>query len=86
MSEYKVELSATAEKQFRKLQRQVQLRLARVIKGLATDPRPRGCRRLQGYDDVYRVRAGIHRIIYSIEDRRLLIIMLKIGHRKDVYR
>jgi len=86
MSEYRVELSATAEKQFRKFQKPVQVRLAQVIRDLAKEPRPRGCRRLQGYDDVYRVRAGIYRIIYGIEDHRLLIIVLKIGHRKDVYR
>ncbi len=86
MSDYRVELSASAEKQFRKLQKSVQLRIVRVIRNLASDPRPRGTRRLQGYDDVYRVRTGVHRIIYSIEDRRLLIIILKIGHRKDVYR
>jgi mRNA interferase RelE/StbE len=86
MSDYRLELSASAEKQFRKLQKSVQLRIVRVIRNLASDPRPRGARRLQGYDDVYRVRTGVYRIIYSIEDRRLLIIILKIGHRKDVYR
>ena len=86
MSEYQVEFSATAEKQFRKLQKPVQLQLAQVIKLLAAEPRPRGCRRLQGYDDVYRVRSGNYRIIYSIEDHRLLIIVLKIGDRKDIYR
>jgi mRNA interferase RelE/StbE len=41
---------------------------------------------LQGYEDVYRVRSGVARIIYSILDKRLLIIVLKIGHRKDIYR
>lgn len=86
MSNYLAEFSATAEKQFRKLQRSVQLRVVKVIRSLATEPRPRGSRRMQGYDDVYRVRTGVHRIIYSIEDHRLLIIVLKIGHRKDIYR
>lgn len=86
MSDYRIELSATAEKQFRKLPKSAQRRLAIVINSLAADPRPRGSRRLQGYEDVFRVRSGVYRIIYSIVDKRLLIIVLKIGHRKDIYR
>jgi mRNA interferase RelE/StbE len=86
MSDYRIELSATAEKQFRKLPKSAQRRLAITINSLASDPRPRGSRRLQGYEDVYRVRSGVYRIIYSIMDKRLLIIVLKIGHRKDIYR
>jgi len=86
MSDYRIELSATAEKQFRKLAKSAQRRLAIVINSLASDPRPRGSRRLQGYEDVFRVRSGVYRIIYSIVDKRLLIIVLKIGHRKDIYR
>ena len=86
MSEFRIEVSATAEKQLRKLQKSAQLSMVKAIKSLASQPRPRGSRRLQGYDDVYRIRTGRYRIIYSIEDRRLLIIVLKIGHRKDVYR
>lgn len=86
MSDYRIELSATAERQFRKLAKSAQRRLAIAINSLASDPRPRGSRRLQGYDDVYRVRSGVYRIIYSISDKRLLIIVLKVGHRKDIYR
>jgi mRNA interferase RelE/StbE len=86
MSDYRIELSGTAEKQFRKFPKSAQQRLASVINSLAADPRPRGSRRLQGYEDVYRVRSGVYRIIYSIVDKRLLIIVLKIGHRKDTYR
>ena len=86
MSDYQIEFSATAEKQFRKLPKSIQQRLAIVINSLASGPRPRGSRRLQGYDDVYRVRSGVYRIIYSIEDKRLLIIVLKVGHRRDIYR
>lgn len=86
MNDLRVELSATAEKQLFKLQRSDQLRIINAIKSLACAPRPRGCRRLRGYDDVYRVRVGVFRIIYSVEDCRLLVIVLKIGHRKDIYR
>jgi mRNA interferase RelE/StbE len=86
MSKYRIEVSASAEKQLRKLQKSDQVRVVRAIGALAQQPRPRGCRRLQGYDGVFRLRVGSFRIIYSIEDRRLLIIILKLGRRKDIYR
>jgi mRNA interferase RelE/StbE len=86
MARYRIEVSATAERQIRRLPRADQLRVIRVIQALATDPRPPGCRRLSGHDDVFRVRIGRYRVLYSIEDRRLVIIVLKVGDRKDVYR
>ena len=86
MPDYSVEVSATAERQLRKLQAQDQLRIVRALRKLAIEPRARGTRRLRGYDDVYRLRVSQFRIIYSIEDRKLIVIMLKIGHRRDVYR
>ena len=55
------------------------------IEQLADDPRPTGCRKLTGFE-LYRVRQGQYRIVYSIQDNRLLINVVKIGHRKDVYR
>ena len=86
MSDYRIELSATAERQLRKLERNDQVQVARAIQGLSTNPRPRGSRKFRGYDDVFRIRTGVFRIIYSIEQGRLLIIILKLGHRKHVYR
>jgi mRNA interferase RelE/StbE len=86
MATYRIEVSATAERQIRKLPRPDQVRVLRVIQALSRDPRPPGCRKLSGTDDVFRVRAGRYRVLYSIEDRRLVIIVLKVGDRKDVYR
>ena len=57
-----------------------------AIKNLASNPRPRRSRKLRGYEDVFRIRKGVFRIIYSIEDDRLLIIILKVGHRREIYR
>ena len=53
---------------------------------LADNPFPRGARKLVGYDDVFRVRAGSYRILYSVSDRTVVIVVLKVGHRRDVYR
>jgi mRNA interferase RelE/StbE len=86
MATYRVEVSATAERQIRKLPRADQLRVIRVIQALSIDPRPLGCRRLSGQDDVFRVRIGRYRVLYAIEDRRLVVLVLKVGDRKDVYR
>jgi len=62
------------------------LRVSRKIDALAQDPRPAGVKKLEGEADVYRVRAGNFRIIYRIEDRKLLILVLLVGDRRDVYR
>ena len=86
MAKYSVEFSATSERQLRKLDRTEQVRILRAVRDLAAEPYPRGARKLQGYEDVFRIRAGTFRIIYSVESVRLLIIVLKIGPRKDVYR
>lgn len=86
MAKYRIEVSATAEKQIRKLNKADQIRVLRAIRNLAKEPRPPGTRKLRGYEDVYRIRVGTYRILYSIESGRLLIIVLKVGHRRDVYR
>ena len=86
MASYEIEISRTAEKQLRKLPRSDQRRVAAAMLALADDPFPRGPRKLSGYDDVYRVRAGRYRILYSASKKALIIIVLKIGHRKDPYR
>lgn len=86
MAIYRIEVSATAEKQIRRLERADQLRVLRAVRDLAATPRPRGSRKLRGYDDVFRIRVGTFRILYSVEPERILVIILKVGHRKDIYR
>ena len=53
---------------------------------LADDPFPRGARKLSGYHDVFRIRVGPYRILYSVSETELIIAILKVGHRRDVYR
>jgi mRNA interferase RelE/StbE len=86
MKKYRIEVSATAERQLRGLPREDQKRLLRAILRLGDMPHPRGCRRLTGYDDVFRVRVGTYRVIYSVDHKTIVVIILKVGHRKDVYR
>ena len=86
MTDYRIEVSATAERQLRKLEIADRALLVEAIQGLSSTPRPHGSRKIRGYDDVFRVREGVFRIIYSIEKGRLLILILKVGHRKNDYR
>lgn len=59
-------------------------RILRRTESLADDPRPMGCQKLSG-DEKHRIRQGDYRIIYSIEDERLVVIVVKVGHRRQVY-
>jgi len=86
MARRSLEISRTAEKQLRALSVDAQRRLARAMVALADDPFPRGSRKLVGYQDVFRIRVGVYRVIYDVAEAQLVIIILKIGHRKDVYR
>ena len=86
MASYRVEVSATAERQIRRLARQDQMRVLRAVSALASEPRPRGCRKLRGYEDVFRIRVGALRVLYSVEDELVVVIVLKVGQRKDIYR
>jgi len=82
---HQLDIAAAAERQFKKLTTQQQLRLRKAILGLAVRPRPRGCRKLLGYRDVYRIRVGRYRVIYSVDDERVIVLVLKLGHRGEVY-
>ena len=84
MVSYEIEISSTAEKQLRRLDRQTQIRLLKAIIKLSDDPHPRGVRKLKGHVDVFRLRVGSYRVLYSVGEERLVVIVLKIGHRKEI--
>ena len=84
MPNYNIEISETATKQLNKLPHNTYEELIRVIQSLAENPRPYGYKKLKGRKG-YRVRKGNYRIIYDIYDKILLIDVIAIGHRKDIY-
>ena len=86
MARYKIELSNTAEKQLVSLEASDRRRIVRALTALGADPYPDGSRKLSGYTDVFRMRVGVLRVLYSVDGERVIVIILKIGHRKDVYR
>lgn len=86
MANYKIEITSTAEKSLKKIPKKDIAKVVEAIQTLAISPFPNGCRKLKGEEDVYRVRQGNYRIIYEIIDTRLIVLVLKIGHRKDIYK
>ena len=83
---YEIQFKTSAWKVFRKLQGEVRGRVAEAILGLAEDPRPPNAKKLSGKADYYRVRVGDYRVIYEIHENVLVVLVIKIGHRGDVYR
>ncbi|WP_419915126.1 type II toxin-antitoxin system RelE family toxin [Candidatus Poriferisodalis sp.] len=86
MSRYRVRLARRAVKSIARLPRAEQQRIRAAIDLLADEPRPPGCVALTGEAGVYRVRVGDYRILYEVVDERLLILVVRVGHRRDVYR
>lgn len=86
MPRYRIELSRGAEKALAALPGEARRRIASKIDALAENPRPPGTKKLTGEDDLYRVRVGDYRVVYEIRDRVLIVLVLNIGHRREVYR
>ncbi|RAM49166.1 MAG: type II toxin-antitoxin system RelE/ParE family toxin [Hapalosiphonaceae cyanobacterium JJU2] len=83
---YQVEITSRAAKQLKKLPEDIKLRIEEKIQELAENPRPDGVVKLEDSENAYRVRVGKYRILYEIKDDLLIVKVVKIGHRKDVYK
>jgi mRNA interferase RelE/StbE len=83
---YTVEIDTKAAREIRALPRREQGRVIARAEALAGNPRPPGCVKLAGQSGLWRVRSGNYRIVYQIEDERLLITVVKVADRRDVYR
>ena len=85
MAEYKITIKKSAVKELEDILRKDLRKIIKRIRSLAGDPRPHGSQKLSGQQQ-YRIRQGNYRIVYSVEDKKLLIDIVKIGHRREVYR
>lgn len=83
---YRVEFAPRAGRQFEKLPRQIQVRLRAHIDALADDPHPPRMERLSGQEELCRIRVGDYRVVYVIEDDVLVVLVVGVGHRRDIYR
>lgn len=82
---YRIEIRPKVEKALKKLPEHVVEAVRRVIDALAGDPRPPGAKRLSAREE-WRIRVGDYRVLYLIEDERMIVVVVKVRHRSDVYR
>lgn len=85
MAEYRLVFKRSVAKDLRVVPRKDLSRILKRISGLATDPRPPGCEKLAG-GERYRIRQGIYRIIYTVNDDEVCVVVVKVAHRREAYR
>jgi mRNA interferase RelE/StbE len=85
MASYELTFRKSVAKDLRDLPKQDVKKILQRIRSLSADPRPADCEKLSGQER-YRVRQGLYRIVYEIDDRVLIVLVVKVGHRRDVYR
>ncbi|MDX6384170.1 MAG: mRNA interferase RelE/StbE [Blastocatellia bacterium] len=85
MDHYELLIKRSASKELEALPRNDRIKTARRIQELSLEPRPHGCEKLSAAEK-YRIRQGNYRVVYSIDDEKRIVLIVKIGHRKDVYR
>jgi mRNA interferase RelE/StbE len=85
MEPYRIKFKASAAKEFRKLSSSIQKRIRASINALKTEPRPSGVTKLKGSDQLYRIRIGDYRVVYSIDDAIKIILITRVRHRRDAY-
>lgn len=85
MARFEVRIKRSVAKELLRLPRADNRRIVGRIQALAEEPRPHGCEKLAGQES-YRIRQGYYRVVYTIDDDRVIVEVVRIGHRSDVYR
>lgn len=86
MACYRIEWRKSTAKDLRKLPSEIVRRIVSAVESLGNEPRPTGCKKLSGSDFAYRLRVGDYRVIYEVFDDIILVEVVRVGHRKDIYR
>lgn len=86
MAAYTVEFRPSAARSLERLPTEIQRRIVVAAEELAAEPRPAGVRKLSGEHNIWRIRVGAYRVVYEIEDRQGMVMVLRVAHRKDAYR
>ena len=86
MAEYAVTFSRAARKELEKLSPQMVQRIFPKIESLATEPRPANCKKLKGGQNLWRIRVGDYRVVYSVDDPRATVDIVAVRHRSEAYR
>jgi mRNA interferase RelE/StbE len=83
---YRVKFSKAADKELDALPKKLADRILEAIRELAVEPRPHGSKKLAGTTNTYRIRVGDYRVIYEVHDKEVVVLVVRISHRKDAYR
>jgi mRNA interferase RelE/StbE len=84
---YSLSIKASAAKEIERIEpKSFRQKVVKRIRELARDPRPPGCEKLVGSAERYRVRQGVWRIVYEVLDKVLVVVVVKVGHRRDIYK
>jgi mRNA interferase RelE/StbE len=84
---YRLFIKPSAAKELDEVEpKKLRQRLVRAIEALEAEPRPAGCEKLAGGSDLYRIRQGHYRVVYSVDDRGRIVLVVRVGHRREVYR
>ncbi|WP_071590826.1 type II toxin-antitoxin system RelE/ParE family toxin [Synechococcus sp. PCC 7336] len=87
MSQYRIEFDRRVKKDLKSVTTQEVVRIQTAISDLANNPRPSGCKQLKGKNcEYFRIRVGDYRIVYTVEDKVLLIVVIRVGHRREIYK
>jgi mRNA interferase RelE/StbE len=84
VANYELQIKPSAVKEIEKVPRKDRPKVVQKIRSLADNPRPHGCEKLSA-EEKYRVRQGDYRIVYSVDDDQLVVLIVKVGHRKEIY-
>ena len=83
---YTIRIQSKAKRQLKSFEKQTQARISNAVDQLAKNPKPNNCKPLKGFTGIWRLRVGDYRVIYEIKDAKLIILVVEIGHRREVYR
>ncbi len=83
---YRVDIKPSARRAAQRLPARARVRLVAAIDALGDNPRPDGCKKVAGVEHLYRARVGDYRIVYEVHDEVLHVLVIRVGHRSDVYR
>jgi mRNA interferase RelE/StbE len=86
MASYRIEWKTSASRELKRLDRSIVPRIIGAVGQLAQNPFPQGCRKLQGLGNSYRIRVGDYRVIYQVAEERLIVVIVRVRHRRDAYR
>lgn len=82
---YSIQITRSAQKELARLPAADRERVLAAVHSLAATPRPRGCKKLED-SDLWRIRIGQYRVVYEIRDKQLIVVIIKLGNRRDIYR